>query len=88
MAIEDPLVRVIQNFERSLAEDTRQNETVLHRRLHEWFANGEAGDDVEKLNERVYAELFLTPSSDPWLGLASNDMYTALRNNGLAKRQP
>jgi hypothetical protein len=88
MVIGDPLVRVLQNFERSLAEDTRQNETVLHRRLHEWFANGEVSDDVEKLNERVYAELFLTPSSDPWLGLTSNNTYTALPDNGLVKRQP
>ena len=84
--IEDPLVRVVQNFERSLAEDTRQNETELHRRLHQWFANGEVDNDIEKLNERVYAELFLTPSSDPWLGLAANDAYTALPNNGVVKR--
>ncbi|HUK81657.1 MAG TPA: hypothetical protein VLZ12_03400 [Verrucomicrobiae bacterium] len=87
-AVEDPLVRMVQSFERTLAEDTRQNETVLHRRLHEWFANGEVGDDVETLNERVYAELFLTPVNDPWLGLAPEDVYTALPNNGLAKRQP
>ena len=31
--------------------------------------------DVDTLNEWVYAELFLTPSSDPWLGLAPT-MFT------------
>ena len=80
-AIEDPLLRVMQTFERSLAEDTRHNETVLHRQLHEWFVAGQVRD-VENLNERVYAELFLTPSSDPWLGLVPDDVYAGLPGNG------
>jgi len=82
--VEDPMLRVVQAFEHSLVEDTRQNETVLHRRLHEWFVRGEV-TDVEQLNERVYAELFLMPRSDPWLGLAPADAYTALPNDGLRK---
>jgi hypothetical protein len=80
-AVEDPLLRVMQNFERSLGDDTRHNETVLHRQLHEWLAKGGV-TDVEKLNARVYAELFLTPSNDPWLGLAPADVYMALPGNG------
>ena len=35
--------------------------------------------------DRVYAELFLTPSSDPWLGLVPSDTYTALRDGGLTQ---
>jgi hypothetical protein len=80
--VENPLLRAIQTFERSLAEDTRHNETVLHRRVHEWFVNDEVGD-VDALNERVYAELFLTPSNDPWLGLVEPTVYTALEKGGL-----
>jgi hypothetical protein len=38
---------------------------------------------VDRLNERVYAELFLTPSSDPWLGLAPRDAYSALDGDGI-----
>lgn len=38
--------------------------------------------EVNALNEWVYATLFLTPSSDPWLGLAPRDVYTALDNDG------
>jgi len=30
----------------------------------------------------VYAELFLTPSSDPWLGLLPG-AYTGLENDGV-----
>jgi hypothetical protein len=83
--VEDPLLRMIRDLERALAEDARQNETVLHRRLHEWFANGEVDGDVERLNDRVYAELFLMPLSDPWLGLAPADVYTALPEGGLRR---
>jgi hypothetical protein len=37
------------------------------------------------LNERVYAQLFLTPGSDPWLGLLSPDVYTALEGGGISR---
>ena len=39
--------------------------------------------DVDALNERVYAELFLTPRSDPWIGLVPSGVYSALENNGI-----
>jgi hypothetical protein len=81
---EDPLVWMVAQFERSVALDSVKNEYVLHRQIHEWFVNGSAASDVRQLNERVYAELFLTPSSDPWLGLVPADTYTALQNGGLA----
>ena len=77
--------RLVQNFERYLALDTVRNEYLLHTRLYKWFADGAAGADVEALNERVYAELFLTPGSDPWLGLFSPGTYTALENDGVIK---
>jgi hypothetical protein len=82
--VEDPLARMVRQFERSISLDTVKNEYLLHRRIHDWFASGEASADVDVLNERVYAELFLTPSSDPWLGLAPADAYTALDKGGLS----
>jgi hypothetical protein len=83
-AAEDPIARMVRQFEHSIALDTVKNEFLLHRRIHDWFAAGEASADVDVLNERVYAELFLTPSSDPWLGLAPADAYTALEGGGLS----
>ena len=68
---------IVEAVERSLAEDTARNETQLRPRLRAWLAGG-AGTSLEALNERVYAELFLTPSSDPWLGLVSPDAFAAL----------
>lgn len=69
---------VIASFERVLAEDTARDELQLHPRLHAWFAAGEAGPELQPLDARVYAELFLTPASDPWLGLLPAGTYAAL----------
>jgi hypothetical protein len=77
------VLRVVRSFETSMALDTVRNEYLLHRRIHERFADAQTPQsDVDALNEWVYAELFLTPSTDPWLGLAPNDVYTALENDG------
>ena len=83
MMVEDPLLKAVRTFEHSIAEDTVRNEYLLHSRIHEWFVNGMTSVNVDVLNEKVYAELFLTPSSDPWLGLAPRDAYTALENEGM-----
>jgi hypothetical protein len=80
---EDPVLRVMRVFEDSIALDTVRNEYLLHRRIHEQFAEAaDATANIDALNEWVYAELFLTPSSDPWLGLAPANVYTALENDG------
>lgn len=81
--VEDPVVRMVRNLEQSIALDTVRNEYLLHRQVHQWFVDGSANVDVDQLNERVYAQLFLSPSSDPWLGLAPADTYTALPQGGL-----
>jgi hypothetical protein len=85
--VEDPLLKLVASFERSIALDTVRNEYLLHRRIHEWLAAGDVVTTpaVDDFNERVYAELFLTPSSDPWLGLVPPDAYTALENGGLVQ---
>jgi len=83
---EDPLLRLIVNLQNSIALDTVRNEYLYHTRIHEWFAAGEGvTQDVEALNKRIYAELFLTPDADPWLGLASDDVYTGIRDAGLRR---
>ncbi|HYE20049.1 MAG TPA: hypothetical protein VEA69_16490 [Tepidisphaeraceae bacterium] len=76
--VESPLNRLVRSFERSVAEDTVRNEYLFHLQIHEWFAAGTAPKTLDDLNEKVYAELFLMPKSDPWLGLVPPDAYTAL----------
>jgi hypothetical protein len=81
--VEDPVLRMVRMFENSMSLDTVRNEYLLHRRIHELLAESETGTmDFDTLNEWVYAKLFLTPSKDPWLGLAPSDIYTALDSDG------
>lgn len=86
--------RVIAGFERLVGLDTVRNEVVLHSQIHRWLTAPPAfapGFDLEAFNERVYAELFLTPSSDPWLGLVSPETYLALEpvsSSGPAASEP
>jgi hypothetical protein len=75
--------RLVANFERAMAQDTAHNEYVFHAKLHQWFMDGRATGDLATLNRHVYADLFLTPSTDPWLGLAPGGAYTALSDDGL-----
>lgn len=82
-AAENPLLRLVANYQQLLALDTVRNEYLLHREIHNWFVRGEVNRGLDMLNERVYTDLFLTPSSDPWLGLAPDGVYSALDNGGL-----
>jgi hypothetical protein len=78
------LASLIYNFERLIALDSVRNEYVLHTKLHGWLIADQSRFDVNALNQKVYAELFLTPGSDPWLGLLSRDTYTALDGGGIS----
>jgi hypothetical protein len=77
--------RTVENLEKYMALDTVRNEYMLRNKLHAWFVAGQAGTDVDTLNELVYAQLFQTPGTDPWLGLYSADVYTALDKGGVSK---
>ena len=81
--VEDPMLRAMREFEWSMAEDSVRNHYDLHTQIHEWFAQ-DAPDValVNRLNNRVYAELFLMPSWDPWLGLRPPNSYSALEADG------
>ncbi len=74
--------RMAAAFRTAVLRDTVRNEYDLHRTIHTWFSKSQVRD-VDGLNERVYDELFLTPSSDPWLGLVPADAYSALDGGGL-----
>ena len=78
---------LLQTLERSIAMDTVRNEYLLHTKLYGLLTLDASREDVEKLNEKVYAELFLTPRSDAWLGLFSPEIYTALENGGIIQKQ-
>jgi hypothetical protein len=51
---------------------------VFHAVLHAWLSRGREVENLDAFNRRVYADLFLTPRSDPWLGLAAPETFMAL----------
>jgi hypothetical protein len=78
-----PMARKLRAFEQSIATDTVHNAYRLHRVVRGWFAAGEVTDDLAALNERVYGQLFLTPRSDPWLGLVAPEAFSGLEGEGI-----
>jgi hypothetical protein len=82
-ATDAQLAGLIGNFQSLIALDSVRNEYVLHTKIHAWLIADSSRDNVNALNEKVYAQLFLTPPSDPWLGLLSPEVYTALEGGGV-----
>ena len=80
---EKELASMVQKFQELIALDTVRNEYLLQPKLYAWLYRDPSRTDLDKFNEKVYAELFLTPRSDPWLGLLSADVYSALDNGGI-----
>jgi hypothetical protein len=72
-------------LEHTIAEDTVRNEYVFRARIHRWLATGAVNSDVASLNEKIYTELFLTPSWDAWLGLRPMGSYSGIDNDGVRK---
>ena len=73
----------LKEFAQSVTIDSARNVDVLQPIVRSWIQQ-QPSLDFDALNTRVYEELFLTPASDPWLGLADLG-YTALPNGGLVR---
>jgi hypothetical protein len=76
----------IQKLEESIAIDTVRNQYLLRSKIHQWFVDGTDTKDLDKLNEKVYTQLFLTPNSDRWLGLVSDTAYSAIEGDGIQQK--
>jgi hypothetical protein len=79
------LAKLVEKLQMNIALDTVRNEYSLHSKLHAWLVTDARRHDLPAFNNKVYAELFLTPASDPWLGLFSSDIYVALENSGVER---
>jgi len=74
---------MLRKFQELIALDTVRNEYLLRTKLYPWLLRDPSRTDLEKFNAKVYAELFLTPRSDPWLGLLTKDAYLGIDNGGV-----
>lgn len=78
--------RMVARLKKDIAQDTMQNEYLLHREIHLRLATSPR-PQFESLNRWIYDELFATPANDPWLGLHDDAIYTGLQNAGLQFRE-
>jgi hypothetical protein len=76
---------LVEKLEMDIALDTVRNEHMMHTKLHAWLIVDQLRSDLDSFNNKVYAELFLTPASDPWLGLFESSTYVALDNGGIVR---
>jgi hypothetical protein len=67
-AVESPLLTQFRAAELMLAEETLQNEHLLHATIHNVLAGGQPMER-QQFNAWVYQNLFRMPLDDPWLGL-------------------
>jgi len=82
---EQTLANLVQKLEMNIALDTVRNEYLLHNKIYAWLVEDRDDMDLKKLNKKIYAQLFLTPATDPWLGLFSPETYMALENGGVVR---
>lgn len=83
--------RLVDTFESTMALDEVINQYRMGPAILKKLSDREtlANLDLEAFNQWVYEEVFKTPLSDPWLGLAPDDVYTALpAATRTAARQP
>lgn len=78
----DAMLAKVNSF---IALDTTRNDFLFHTKIYELLNQQRGPRDIETFNARIYDQLFQTPNSDPWLGLYSRDVYTALDGNGLTR---
>jgi hypothetical protein len=79
------LDQLVANLEAFVAIDTERNELQLHAAIHGWFGSEQPLPGFAALDERIYRELFLTPSEDPWLGMSGLGVFNGLPNDGLTR---
>jgi hypothetical protein len=75
----------VADFELSMAADTMQNELGLRPSIHSIALRSSTLPSFEDLNRLVYEWVFLTPDSDPWLGLRVSGVFNGLPNGGLSR---
>ena len=80
---ETPMLREMRNLSGNVSLDTVRNNYMLRSKILERLTSA-AGRKwtLSQVNNWVYAQIFLTPKADPWLGLAPPDVFSAINGNG------
>jgi hypothetical protein len=73
---------LIARLEQSVVADTALDELRLRAEIRAHLVE-QPGDDFATLNAWIYARVFATPRSDPWLGLLQRTDFTGLPGDGV-----
>ena len=76
------LDRMLIRLEEHILADSSLDELRLRPEIHDYLAGGKPAD-FASLNRFVYAEVFHTPDSDPWLGLLPRTDFTGVPGDGV-----
>ncbi len=76
------LAMMFAELERQVAGDTLINRHGLYSLIHALFIQ-DASRNFETLNSLIYSDIFVTPASDPWLGMGREQGFTGLPRDGL-----
>ena len=83
MAVETPMMRAFRNLSGTVLMDTVQNNYMRRTKILAFLAQSSGQSlSLSQINDWVYAQVFLTPRQDPWLGLAPSDVFTGIDGNG------
>jgi hypothetical protein len=75
---------LVDAFEHRLAVDTLRNQFDFRLSI-EHLLLADPSISLDALNRSVYDSVFLTPASDPWLGLRPSNVYTGLEHGGIVE---
>jgi hypothetical protein len=74
---------MLARFARTIVADTALDQLKLRPQIARHIADAKGHVDFASLNAWVYAEVFHTPKSDPWLGLLPRTDFTGLPGDGV-----
>ena len=77
------LAEVIARLEQHLVADSALDQLQLRPQISQFIASHHGRIDFETLNSWVYATVFNTPASDPWLGLMPRTDFSGLPGDGI-----
>src|SRR5258708_7701151 len=77
---------ILARLRQTVGEDTRRNEKEIRPAILRMIVEAHGKLTLEELNRKVYDQVFLTPQSDPWLGLVPADAFTGIAGEGIAVR--
>lgn len=88
--VETPMLRSfdssprVLSLRRTVALDTVENDYTRRTRILAFVASQARAHKLSlaAINDWVYGQVFLTPREDPWLGLATGDVFSAIDGDG------